>query len=244
MTLKRMLHRLAGLAWPEPLVHLCESYARGRYRWLFRGYFVRSNGDRLHWFDHRINYALWPELVGSHWIERGVYSREVMRPGCTVLDLCCGDGFYPRYCFTDFASRIDAVDIEPAAIEHARRYNAHPKIRYVQSDIVAEPFPEPRYDVVCWDGAMGHFTPEQIRTVLQKVRDALGSDGVLTGYEDLEPEERQSWDHHVALTSPERLRAILEEVFPHVGIHETLSEGRHNAYFRCSMNPERIKRFA
>ena len=56
--------------------------------------FWHSNGVNPHWADHRIDLALWSKLRNPEFVERGVYAREMMRPDCSVLDLCCGDGFY------------------------------------------------------------------------------------------------------------------------------------------------------
>ncbi|MBU1626637.1 class I SAM-dependent methyltransferase, partial [bacterium] len=196
-----------------------------------------------HWFDHRIDLFTWSGHLNPHWVERGVYSYEVMKSGCTVLDLGCGDGFYPYYFYSIVASRIDAIDIEPSAITHARKFHNHSKIHYYQQDIVSDSFPADNYDIVTWDGAIGHFSKDEIQVIMSKIRDVLGQSGTLTGYEVIETKENKSWDHKIALTSVGNLKRLLNQYFPYVGIFETFSPGRHNVYFRCSLDVNRLGRF-
>lgn len=224
-------------------MRLAEKYLKAYYRYKFLVEW-RLAAEPPHWFDHRHDLFLWSEHRNAHWIERGIYSMEVLWPGCCVLDIGCGDGFYPYHFYTTSASHIDAIDIEAAAIAHASRYHNHPKIAYYVRDVVREEFPASRYDVVCWDGAIGHFSRKEIDVVMRKIKAVLGSSGVLSGYEEIEREDQRSWDHKIALESADNLRSLLGQYFPHVAILESYSPDRHNAYFRCSLDRARVGRFA
>ena len=125
------------------------------------------------WFDHRADLYLWSEHLNPLWVERGVFSREVMFEGCRVLDLCCGDGFYPYHFYVKIASHVDAVDRDPTALAHARKWHSHPRISYIQLDVVTGQFPGIDYDVITWDGAIEHFSMDQIRIVLKKCVETL-----------------------------------------------------------------------
>ena len=227
---------------PESSLRLAERFLRKYHQHLFK----RDWGGWRQlpdWYDHRIDLFTWSQHRNGHWVERGIYSAQVMRPGCTVLDLSCGDGFYPYYFFTEIAEAIDAIDMDPRAITHCRKYHAHQKIHYVCADIITNDFPRDRYDVVTWDGAIGHFSPAEIEAVMKKIAKALGASGVLTGYEELQTEEERSWDHKIAIDSAEAMRRLLGRFFSHVRILTSNSPGRRNAYFRCSQDPGRLTAF-
>ena len=58
------------------------------------------------WFDHRFDYLRGPEYIW--WQERGVLGNFSIPEGSSILDLCCGDGFYDKHYFSRRAARIDA----------------------------------------------------------------------------------------------------------------------------------------
>ena len=167
----------------------------------------------------------------------------MMRDGCTVLDLSCGDGFYPFYFYSHRASHVDAVDIDRAAIRHATRYHALENIVYYTADITSWSFPREKYDVICWNGAPGHFNGAEILEVLQQCRRHLAEDGVLCGYEVIETEEQRTWDHKVAFVTSDRLRELLSTAFPAVRLYSFEGHGYLNAYFRCGFDLERLTTF-
>src|SRR5947209_5174652 len=128
----------------EPAMRAAERYLRRYYAWETERRWD-SGAHPPEWFDHRADLYLWPVLKRPFWVERGVFSREVMRPGARVLDLCCGDGFFPFAFYSGSAGQIDAVDRDEAAIAHARRWHAAPNITYFRNDVVADPFPAMEY---------------------------------------------------------------------------------------------------
>jgi SAM-dependent methyltransferase len=196
-----------------------------------------------HFFDHRIgsfNFAVGREH-GFGYL-RGYYAAEVMRDGDTVLDIGCGDGFFARRFFRPRGAAVDAIDIEPGAIEHARRHNSTPGVRYVCQDAVAEPFPRETYDVIVWDGALGHFPPETTERMLEKIRTALSRNGAFVGSESL---GFAGEDHLQFFQSLDDLGRLLAAHFPHVLLREfeyTIPDGslRHEAFWRCAVDPSRL----
>jgi len=223
---------------PERRFAWAQRFLRGFFREQRRRFW--HDGDAPpHWADHRLDLALWPEHRDASFLERGVYSREVMRPGCTVLDLCCGDGFYAYFFYSRIGARIDAVDIDEEALRSAQEHHAAGNIAYSRLDIVRDAFSQDRYDVVCWDGALGHFAAEDIDLVLSKIARAVGDNGVLTGFEEIESPDTQSWDHKVALTTSDDLRALLGRFFKHVHML-TVDHPRRLAYFRCAQDESRL----
>ena len=221
-----------------PLSSLCQKYLSRYYKRLFFEQWNRSN--KPHWYYHRIDLYRWPNHLNPNWTERGIYSKEVMFPGCKVLDIGCGDGFYARFFYATTASHIDCIDIEQEAIDHARRYHCHPNIRYFKLDAVKEDFPEKEYDVICLDSSIGHLSSEQIDILVHKIREAMGKSGVFTGSEVCETPDNQSWDHQIALASEEELQQLLGKYFSHVFTLYLESPGRQNVYFRCGEDKRRL----
>lgn len=198
-------------------------------------------GNVPHWYDHSLDYWKWPADLHPHWLERGIYAVQVMTPGCKVLDIGCGDGFYSHYFYASIAGQVDAIDLDRNAIAHARRYHAHSNLRFVQQNAVTDRFPDTNYEVIVMDGALGHFQPEDLDALLRRIRAALAPGGLFVGFEVAESEDAQSWDHPIALPDEQAFRDLLAPYFPHVAIYTNHTPGRYNVYFRCGENAERLQ---
>src|SRR4051794_29555537 len=85
-------------------------------------------------FDHRIDRGRWSDTGNSYWLDRGVLNRIVMKRGCRVVDVGCGDGFYDKHFYASVASHIDAFDVDETAIAHARAHSAAANIAYHHGD--------------------------------------------------------------------------------------------------------------
>ena len=220
------------------LLRLLGAHYRSRLRreWLW-------TDEPPHFFAHRIgafDLAFGAAKSGPYPWFRAFFAAEVIRDGDAVLDLGCGDGFFTARFLAPRAAHVDGIDVDSRAIETARRENASPNVRYHLADAIAEPFPRERYDVIAWDGALGHFSPEASATVLSKVRNALAADGIFCGSESLGAE---GVDHLQFFESADDLRALLTPHFPHVWVREVAYRtGRHDrreAYWRAAPDPAR-----
>lgn len=237
----RLLRLVPRVFFNEPLVLLSELYLRHYYTWK-RKWGRDPRDSKIDWYDHREDLYHWSKRRNPLWVERGVFSRQVMFPGCRVLDLCCGDGFYPFYFYAEVPAYIDAVDWDHRAIRHALRWHSHPNISYWVKDVLEEDFPDTEYDVVCWDAGIQYFTPGEIRTILGKSFRALEPrKGILAGYTIL-VEEGESYHrrHRYEFTSQEELVGVLEGVFPFAGTLETRYPNRRNIYFRAAFSRDRL----
>jgi cyclopropane fatty-acyl-phospholipid synthase-like methyltransferase len=168
-----------------------------------------------------------------------------VRPGDEVLDIGCGDGFITKRFLAEHASRIDAIDIEPSAIAEANRWNTAANVRYSLLDAVTEPFPAGPYDVIVWDGAIGHFDPSSTAAMLRKIASALKPGGLFVGSESLGAEETDHLQHWESL---DELGSMLKAHFP---IVQTLERSyrigragedsiRREAYWRCAIVDQRL----
>jgi len=83
---------------------------------------------RPEWFDHYLDQH-WQFSAKNNglWVERGVFSRMVLKPDAKMLDICCGDGFNARHFYSSKAASIMAIDFDKDAIPHAIRFNSMPK---------------------------------------------------------------------------------------------------------------------
>jgi SAM-dependent methyltransferase len=198
---------------------------------LFRDWSLLAYG-RPQFFKHRIDLARW-DAEPHRWsfAARGVYAREKMFRGCTVLDLCCGDGTYSRLFFSDVASKIDAVDNDRFALGYARRYNTAAPISYHEIDIVSQPLPDTRYDIVVWNAAICYFEQAQIRNILGKIVRA-GKPGMrLCG---MLPKAAGYVDHKTEFADARSVEALLEEYFDAVTVREVDEISAVTFYFSAS----------
>jgi SAM-dependent methyltransferase len=229
-------------------MRLAETYLRRYYAWDTLRQWGGAGRTPPQWFDHRADLYRFSELRTPLWLERGVFSREVMLPGCRVLDLCCGDGFYAYHFYSEVATHIHAIDRDPVAIAHARRWHNHPRISYSVLDVLAEQFPGNRYDVIVWDGALEYFSEPELHSVLGRCVDAMQQPAaVLCGYAIMADRANRPEGRHPAqkhwFGSAQELKQLLLKFFPHVGVIETEYPARHNLYFRAAFDPARLHRF-
>src|SRR5262249_38779476 len=134
------------------------------------------------WYDHLIHqYWLWPISRNPMSWESGIFSILPMKPGCRVLDLCCGGGFFAHHFFSSRASSVISVDFDPDAIEHAKKNFRSPNVEYRCVDIRTD-MPAGAFDNIVWDAAIEHFTLSESNRLFVDIKARLANDGVLSGY--------------------------------------------------------------
>jgi SAM-dependent methyltransferase len=224
------------------LIKLLEQHYNSKFRrqWVL-------GEEPPHFFDQRMGFfqfAFGHKDYGPYALFRGFYSSEILRQGDRLLDIGCGDGFFTRRFFAERCGHIDAIDIEPSAIQAAVTYHSAPNITYHLLDAVNQPFPNDTYDVIVWDGAMGHFSPDATHLLLQKIYESLAQDGIFVGSESLGIEGS---DHLQYFHSLNDLYQIFKPYFKHIQLrcanYKIGSEGviRQEAYWRCANDPKRLK---
>jgi SAM-dependent methyltransferase len=192
-------------------------------------YNQRWNGFEFTYGKRRSPYAFF----------RGFLASEVIREGDDLLDVGCGDGFFSNTFFSARCRHVDAIDIERDAIETAKRLNGSPKIDFHILDAVRDPFPSDRYDVIVWDGAIGHFSQSDLSFVLKKILLALSPSGMFVGSESLGAEGS---DHLQFFQDESALASVFKPYFKHVFIRSAeyrIGDGylRKEAYWRCTNGP-------
>ena len=200
-----------------------------------------------HFTDFRVlgaHFVFGDQVFGPYSFYRGFFSSEFIRNGDVVLDIGCGDGFFSRRFFVEKSSHIDAIDIDTDAIKAAQKYNPASNISYLQLDAVANPFPQDKYDVIVWDGAIGHFSHNVTNLMLEKIRTSLTESGVFVGSEALGEEGH---DHLQFFSTVQDLGAIFQPYFKFVQLRSVDYKLRNSdfvrreAYWRCTNDPSRLQ---
>lgn len=216
------------------------------YRSLFRRDWAWSP-EQPHFFSHRIGFFdfIYGNAESSVFpYYRGFFVSELIKDNDRLLDIGCGDGFFTKRFYSRRCSHIDAIDIEPTAIAAATCWNASPKIQYPLRDALNTPFPSDSYNVVVWDGAMGHFAPDTTHAMLAKIFRVLAEDGIFAGSESLGFEGH---DHLQFFETIQDLDALFSSHFEYpayrvIEYDTPFSPGmlRQEAYWRCSAIPLRM----
>jgi SAM-dependent methyltransferase len=186
--------------------------------------------------DHFVNqYFLWPEFKRTFWLEGAVFCALAMKRGGRYLELCCGGGFFSDMFYASIARELVAIDFDPRAIELARRHHARDNVRYEIVDI-REGLPEGPFDGVIWDGAIEHFSTDEIAVVMAEIKRKLVPGGFLSGYTIAESGDgMQHPDHEQEFRGMSDLGARLKPYFKNVlvfeSIHATIAPMRHNLLF-------------
>lgn len=188
------------------------------------------------WFDHYLDqHWQWSAKNNSLWVERGVFSRLVIKPSAKMLEICCGDGFNARHFYSSKASSIVALDFDKEAIRHARRYNSASNVTYIQQDI-REGLPLGPFDNIVWDAAIEHFTEAEIDKIMLDLVQRLGSYGILSGYTLTEAASGKKSNalHEYEFKDKDDLRRFFTPHFKFVKVWDTIYPTRHNLYFVAS----------
>jgi len=100
-----------------------------------------------------------------------------LEPGADVLDLACGHGRIANR-LAARGARVVGLDADAFFLERARQGGQD--VEYLQGDMRALPWSEPRFDaVVLWFTAFGYFDDEANAGVLRGIRSVLRDGGRL-----------------------------------------------------------------
>lgn len=241
----------AVTAWGEQLLwggrireELLIWFLRRYYQSLFRRLW-RFNREKPHFTNHRLTWFLFGFGTGRihpYQLARAFYAAEILRPDDVVLDIGCGDGFLTNHFLSTPCAEVDAIDIDPRAIQEAKRTNTRSNITYYLRNAVTEPFPRDKYDVIVWNGAIGHFTAADTALVLQKIATALHPAGIFAGSESL---GREGHDHLQFFKTTQDLEDLFQSHFANAwtkALRYPINNGafiRDEAYWWCSNSTSR-----
>jgi SAM-dependent methyltransferase len=250
--LKKIYRRIKVRKLPSPIARALEAILYGGrrresflvrllgalHRSQFRREWLLGSGEPPPYYNQRWNGFdfVYGKSRNPYPFTRGFLASEIIRTGDRLLDIGCGDGFFTNTFYSPRCQHVDAIDIEPSAIEAARKLNSAKNIDFHLLDAVRDPFPSDRYDVIVWDGAIGHFATSDLSAVLDKITRALSPSGIFVGSESLGIEGS---DHLQFFADEAELAAVFKPYFEHVLIRTLeyrIGTGflRTESYWRCT----------
>ena len=221
--------------------------------WLLRQYYERSfrrlwnpNVIRPHFTYHRLSWFFFgfgTRRMHPYQLIRAFYAAEALRPEDIVLDIGSGDGFFTNHFLSAQSAKVDAIDVDPIALEEATRNNSRPNIAYYLRDAVKDPFPRTGYDVIVCNGALGHFSATDTAILVEKIAGALSADGVFVGSESL---GQEGYDHLQRFETTRDLGQLFRPYFANIWtkalrypVYNTTFI-RNEAYWRCANSSARL----
>ena len=199
-------------------------------------------GANPEWFDHNIDlYYQWGATGNSLWLERGIFSSLCIKPGASVLELCCGDGFNASNFYAHKCKQIIACDFDKSAVRHARKTHKRGNINFLAADIRTD-MPDGIFDNIIWDAAIEHFTEEEISRLIGDIKKRMKQTSIISGYTIVENATgvKHLHQHEYEFKSKEDLMRFLEPHFKYVSVFETIFPSRHNLYFWASDDNSQI----
>ena len=239
---------LERLVWGDRLrERIAIGFLGGIYRSQFRRQWIYAQHEP-HYFNHRWDaYELvYGKKKNPYVFSRGFFTVESLQKGDKLLDIGCGDGFFTNNFYAPVCSEIDAIDIEDSAIQLAKSTNKSNNINYTVLDATSEPFPSNNYDVISWDGAIGHFAATDTAELIEKISKNLNESGIFVGSESLGDHEGD--DHLQYFLDEKSLALAFKPFFKHVLIKTMrydLESGinRVEAFWRCSNELQKLESF-
>ncbi len=117
------------------------------------------------------------EIAYEHW-HRYAFALRYAR-GKRVLDAACGEG-YGSALLAGVAAAVTGVDIDAAAVDHARSvYAGRPNLRYETGSVAALPLPDAAVDVVVSFETIEHLPAADQPAMLAEFARVLAPGGVL-----------------------------------------------------------------
>jgi SAM-dependent methyltransferase len=153
-----------------------------------------------------------------------------------VLDAACGVGYGSAY-LAETARKVVGVDRSAEALDYARDEYARPNVQFVEGDLLALPFPDGAFDVVCAFEAIEHLDNQ--RAFLSEAARVLRPDGTLlvsTPRVDRTNSEPENPFHRIELSRAD-FEGLLREQFGEVDLYgqRRLQTRRHRVAQRLDV---------
>jgi protein-L-isoaspartate O-methyltransferase len=185
--------------------------------------------------DHFLNqFFLMSALKRTWFVEGPAFCGLAIEPGCRMLEIGCGTGYYTDIFFSPLASEIVAIDIDHRAIETACRMHQTKNIRYEVMDARKE-LPAGRFDVVLWTPSIFAFTPHEFDALVERLRNIMSDGARLVGWTYVEVDhdgQRILWYDMKSLAN--RFKRHFKNVRAFERVHSTIQPPRHSLFFYAS----------
>lgn len=139
--------------------------------------------------------------------------------GKTVLDIACGEG-YGSSVLSEVATRVYGVDIDPAAIAHAKAKYQQPNVEFLAGRCAEIPLPDGAVDLVVSFETIEHHSEHE--AMLAEIKRVLRPGGLLimSSPDKLEYTERANHAnaYHVKELYAQEFQQLIERNFAYVAI--------------------------
>jgi ubiquinone/menaquinone biosynthesis C-methylase UbiE len=189
------------------------------------------------WFNHELDFVLFPQRRIVHFFERGVYGSEVVA-GKRVLDLCSGDGSVAALFISPLAKSVLGIDFDASAVHYAqKKWAKFSNCSFQVQDIRNPQIPAGQFDVCLWDAAIEHFTQTEMDQIFASIKKALTQDGVLHGSTNQKQDTKGHHEHEYEFSNLEELKKFVLKYFKYAQVWQRNHADRNNLYFRASDKP-------
>lgn len=192
--------------------------------------------------DHNIDmYYRWRKEGIAHWIERGVYNMLAIQlfEKPVVIELCCGDGFFSYYFYSNLAKQVIAVDYDKNVMKRNRWKYKKSNIVYSEMDI-SKGFDltmKLNGDVtnIIFDAAMEYFSFESMNQILSEAKELLKrKHGIFSGQLPAAKDSMSTRNTFLHYENRKEVGLLLSKYFENVVVFETNYADRKNFYFYAS----------
>jgi len=163
-----------------------------------------------------------PEVRGAIWYEHW-HRYAVVAPlaaGKRVLDAACGEG-YGSVLLAQSATHVTGIDIDPAAVAHARARYPRANLEYAEASVTALPLADASIDLVVSFETIEHLAGQE--AMLDEFRRVLAPAGALVLSSPNRPVYNEasggSNHYHVKELDRAELHALLAPRFPRQAWH-------------------------
>ena len=187
------------------------------------------------WFDHRFDYLR--GIENYYWYERAILAQQKIKQDGVVLDIGCGDGIYSGLFYSAKAKKVEAIDMDKSAIQHAKKYYSRSNVNFKNIDIHNWLKKGKKYDTVVMFSVIEHLSVEDGTETLKMIGKSLNKNGSLFGSTPLfSDNDEHNFEHQNEFSSELQLRSFLKKTFRKVDLYISIwPYGRKECYFECKM---------
>jgi cyclopropane fatty-acyl-phospholipid synthase-like methyltransferase len=174
---------------------------------------LENNGERMDINFYNMNYDSFDMYQKSHY-KRYILATETINENDVVGDMACGSG-YGSLMLSKKCSKVFGYDIDKTTIEEIKqRYANETSVEFNEKNLLDIDEKE-KFDKIVSFETIEHFTPEEIKSLIPIMHNALKEDGYLifsTPYDQVENQYSRIF-HRTFYIKEDTINSFLEGYF-------------------------------